>query len=461
VTEDALAALIADYRNDPVRFAIEMLGIAPREFQPSILRGYAGHDRLAIAACRNAGKTTAAGMAALHFLTCEPGSAVLVITPVARQTEFFMQTLARIWQGAPLRQLVPGWQLLNDELRTTVKQWRLLATSAESGADWLEGFQAARNVLLILDECKAIPDAIIDSCFQILGGHDVAKVIAISTPSRPTGKFFSFFTDPRWKTLAISAEQIPRLRSHFEEMRREHGADDPFFRAQLCGEFADAQEGDSVLPYELLRRAVERGRLAPIEDEVSPWTKMLSPTPAWTRTLGCDVAGRGTDHTVACYRRGPNIEGLFDLGSGNDEMATCGRIVALSDRLRVSRIIVDAVGLGGPMASRLREVYRDRFRREVEVEDFIASARADDPDHFANKKTELAHRLRERLRAGRITLPDDRQLVAELASYAATIDSRGRLRLVDPAKSPDRADALLASLVEPAVSVRAVRAKGL
>ena|SRR5688572_13168069 len=74
---------------------------------------------------------------------------------------------------------------------------------------------------------------------------DLTAAFVVSTPGRPVGAFYRLFLDPRWTTMSISAAAVPRLREHYESERAEHGADDPFFRAQVWAEFADAQESES------------------------------------------------------------------------------------------------------------------------------------------------------------------------------------------------------------------------
>jgi hypothetical protein len=462
-----LEALIAAWRVDPVRFAPEALGVEPREDQPAVLRGYAEHDRVAWSACRNAGKTMTTVIAAYHFLICEPGSAVFVNTPTTRQSDYWMTTAARVHRAAPARELLfPDWQVLASEIRTTLPGWRLLATSAESGPAWIEGFHSARNVLLILDEARSIPDAVIDSCHQILGGHEVAKILMTSTPGRPQGKFYAAFSKDaaRWRTITTSAADIPRLRAHYEEQRAEH-AGDAFFQQQLEGRFADVEEGDGLFPVSPVRAACAQSAIAPPDDWVDCWTRMVAPPPTYRRILGVDVGGRGGDATVAAFRRGPNIESLHVLGRGQDEMTTVGLLVQLIERTRAQTVCLDVAGLGSPVASRLREVLAGPFRREVDVAEFNAGWRSNEPEVYANAKAEICFELRRRLLAGRIVLPPDSELISQLTGFSWEINSRGQKRVIDPpSASPDKADAVLIALAADTFGgpgVRSIRVRGL
>ena len=265
----------------------------------------------------------------------------------------------------------------------------------------------------------------------------------------------------KWVTMTVSAADIPRLREHFERELEERGGDDPFFAQQVAARFAAAEEGDGVFPYELVVAATKR-RVAFVDQEVSPWQKMLEPVRPQIGVLGFDPAGRGKDKSIAAYRKGVNVLALYDVGD-KTEMGTLGRLLLLVANLRVQKIVIDVGGLGSPMEARLREVLErpDRMTK-IDVEPFNSSWAADDAERYANRKSEVAFNLRARLREGTVGLPAHAGLVRELTSYTWTIGSAGRIKLVDPSPSPNLGDALLLSVASGRrVSVATVRARGL
>jgi hypothetical protein len=344
-----------------------------------------------------------------------------------------MATADRVWRGAPARPLLPGWQVLaaSHEIRSTLPQWGLRVTSAESGPARIEGWHAARDVLLVLDECRSIPDDVVDSTFQLLGGHEVAKVLMVSTPGGCRGRFYEAHTRhaARWLALSYSAESFPRLRAHAAEQIAEHG-DSAFVERQVRGRFADDQEGDQVFPLAAVRAAALR----------APILNGDFPPPG---VLGFDPAGRGANKSIACFRAGPNVFSFHDVG-GADEMETCGKLVSLADRLHVQRITTDTAGMGSVYESRLREIYSDPLRRRVDVSPWHASWKSGD-ERFANAKTRLCFALRKMFVDGRIKIPNSAELLAELTGFTLTRGSDGRAKVVDPSPSPDRSDSMLAS----------------
>jgi len=439
VVQEDLLRLFERYASDPVAFCEDLL-VAPREWQPEFLRLVAENPRAALKKCRGAGGTFAIGLLTLWYAVTRPNSTTVICAPTWQQLNFFWVTLAGIWQRSKLRTLVPHWELLQNELRTTVPGWRVIGLSAEQG-ERVEGVHASGGICLIYDEARNIGAPVRDSLRQMLGGHGDFREIAVSTPGRSVGWFYNCFAKDagRWKTMTIAAADIPRLHSHFLDQQQELGSDDPFFRSQLMGEFSDASEIESVIPYEAVRRAAERPKI--VRDMWSP---------PWPSILGLDPSGRGRDYSIAAFRRGPNIEDLFVLGREEDEMKMTGKAVALAERLHVQVIVIDSAGLGGPIASRIEEVFRDPTRRRVEIKRFNGGGKARASDRFFNLKSELVFHARARLVApeSALTIPSaDPELLGQLTSYSYEIRSDGRVRTVDPLPSPDKADAFLLTLV--------------
>ena len=76
--------------------------------------------------------------------------------------------------------------------------------------------------------------------------------------------------------------------------------------------------------------------------------------------------------------------------------------------------------------------------------------RSSRPEHFANLRAELYDGLRERFQQGRIRIPEDRELIGELAGMRYSFTSSGQVRIEDKEevrarglRSPDKADALM------------------
>jgi hypothetical protein len=125
-------------------------------------------------------------------------------------------------------------------------------------------------------------------------------------------------------------------------------------------------------------------------------------------------------------------------------MQTAGRVVDAVRRHSPAAVRVDEIGVGAGVLDRLRELGTQG------VTGVNVAQRASRPEHFANLRAELYDGLRERFQQGRIAIPDDQALVAELASLKYSFTSSGQVRLEGKEDlrsrglpSPDRADALM------------------
>src|SRR5438105_8721493 len=75
------------YRDDPVSFVQEILGVDPWERQVQILQALAREPRVTVRSCNGAGKTVLAAWSALWFLYTRPGSIVVTTAPTASQVK--------------------------------------------------------------------------------------------------------------------------------------------------------------------------------------------------------------------------------------------------------------------------------------------------------------------------------------------------------------------------------------
>ena len=159
--------------------------------------------------------------------------------------------------------------------------------------------------------------------------------------------------------------------------------------------------------------------------------------------LGVDIARFGEDHSVIAIRRGREIVGL-KAWRGADTMKTAERISTEINVRRVSKTLVDEVGVGGGPVDRLRQL------QKTGIIGVNVGRRAKDERTFSNLRAELGWRLRERFERGEVSIPDDAPLQAELAAYRYSYDSQARIRLEPKeetkrrvGRSPDRADAVM------------------
>jgi hypothetical protein len=159
--------------------------------------------------------------------------------------------------------------------------------------------------------------------------------------------------------------------------------------------------------------------------------------------IGVDVARFGTDRTVICVRQGNHVIALNQHQKLNT-MRTTGLVVDAIHKYNPQSVRIDEIGIGAGVLDRLHELNHTR------VEGINVGNKATDPEHFFNLRSELYDNLRARFEEGLIKIPNDDDLIGQLATIRVEYTSRGQLK-VEPKEtirrrslpSPDKADALL------------------
>jgi hypothetical protein len=310
------------------------------------------------------------------------------------------------------------------------EEWGAIGVPATE-PDRIEGFHSEAGVLLILDESKGIGQDVYDALQGALSGLEDNRLLVTSTPGGIQGPFWRIWErgGDAWRLHHLSAEDSSNVSPEWcAERAREWGRGSPLYQARVEGKFADA--GDGVLfPLSLLEAASSR--------ELEPGAEV---------TLGVDVARSvAGDQNAIAVARGGKLERVITWRSA-DTMATVARVVTEVVRLNPRVIRVDESGVGAGVVDRLRQM-----RFPAEGVPFGGSPA--DPTRFLNRRAEMYWALRDAMEQGKVALPDDDELVADLSALTFTFDQRGKLRLDSKddvrkrlGRSPDRADAVALAL---------------
>lgn len=168
--------------------------------------------------------------------------------------------------------------------------------------------------------------------------------------------------------------------------------------------------------------------------------------------LGVDPARKGKDRFVVQVRRGPQLlrTVIVPYRVKADSMAAVGAIVKLHREHGAKLAGVDGVGLGGPIADRLRELGLKVVTVNAGTNNALNKRR------YSNLQTEMYADLREWLETGSIPAdnPHAQELLADISAPSFDYDSNGRDRLENKdsmaergLRSPDLADALAISIM--------------
>ncbi len=476
------------YRHDPVGFAREILGSRWWSAQENIARLLARNRRVAVKAANGVGKTYLAADLALWFLYSNPDSVVLTTAPTWRQVETLLWNEIRrrhssvngLAEREPGRPALEG-SLLQTRLKISEAHFAMGLSTDEPVR--FQGFHA-ENLLVVLDEACGVEDEIWDAVEGICVGAN-NRVLAISNPLAPNGRFYSLFRGSRWKTVTISALEHPnvicqkvcekshhgkrkepartipgaitrlsvvdRVKEWCEQIEEMEEAEKPsghsglilrwegkiyrpnaLFRARVMGEFPESAE-DSLLEIDQIEAAMNRS----VSERPEERDDLC--------VLAVDVARFGTDETVFALRQGDSVLWLRSV-QGMDTMQVAGRVLAMAQEARAEVIAIDEIGVGAGVVDRLKE----RNVAGVQAVNFAKRPEFNsDIELYLNQRAQTYWKLRERFIQGRICLPVDDVLKAQLSNIRYSYTSSGHIKIESKddmrrrgLSSPDRADAV-------------------
>lgn len=445
---EAARTLLDRWRDDPVTFAREALGVVRMWWrQEELLRAAATHRKVAVRSGQKTSKTFTIAILALWWALTRPKSRVVIVAPSARQIRINVWgELANIRadsydrttlnaDGSPrVRAVLPlggewhespetGWKFPN---RSQIVGF------VSNDPERLRGLSGA-DQLYIIDEASGVPDEIFASIDGNLAGG--GRIIAISNPVHDLGWYAQTFAEgSRWHAIAISSIEasevsppIPGLatKEFIEEKRHEWGVESAEWYAKILGKFPPASV-DGVIPKGLALDATKRWTTTPQTDD--------------PLELGVDVARFGNDKSSIVWRRGSwasaprMLKGCDVVEVAETTLAIIREVARPGERVKAK---IDAVSVGGGVADILRRHPRvelaDGGFCELEVVDVQAAASSPDPS-CARMRDAMWLSLRKWLtpadKAGADgAIPRDLALLADITAPRVGYDATNRWKV--------------------------------
>ena len=479
---------------DPVTFATDWLNEKPWQKQRQILRALKLNRQVAVRSCNASGKTFTAALAVIWWLMAHEEALVITTAPSERQVKNTLwREIREIWERN--KDLIGG-KLNQTSLELSNK--RFAYGFPTNTAERFQGFHS-ENVLIIVDEASGVREFVYDAILGLMTSRN-AKILLIGNPSSLAGTFYDAFHKNRkhWKTIHIPAHETPNFQ-HSPETRhsREGGNPDgeaarPFrnergakersetqgvhtfregegeptyipglatpewaesilkvkgeesasYQIRVLGEFPDEAD-DTLIPLKHIENAVER-----IFQDIDNQQDAEA-------VMGLDVARFGDDQTVAIVRRGNSVIDLVSHRK-SDLMHTTGKTLEIARNHNVNTINVDEVGLGSAVVDRIQELSRSKEIIGIKPVGVNGGNKAQDTEKFFNLRTQMFDGLRQRFADGEISIPNDPELISQLASITYIYNSRGQLQIETKQQirdsgrqSPDKADALALAFTAP------------
>lgn len=466
------------YRDDPVGFFRNVLGVDPWERQREILEAVRDHDRVAVASGHKIGKSSSAAGLALWYFASWPDARVVMSSTTSRQVDQILWREVRMMRARSGRCLeckakdpdgllipvpCPHSAVLDGD------QGELARTGLKSRVDFREivGFTAREaeavagisgsNLLYIIDEASGVPDLI----FEAIEGNRAggAKIVMFGNPTRNEGEFFEAFHSKSrlYRTMRVSSEETPNAvsgkllvpglatREWIQEKKDEWGENSPMYQVRILGKHATAEVGKI---FSLFAIGEAEARWADTPD-------------AGRLYLGVDPAGESGSGDEATFvaRRGYKMLSM-QARLGLSPVQHLVHILQMLTVLRLKRetpvVVVDREGpIGHDVYIALRD-HAEEHKHDFELVSVRASDRAIRQPHIYDRmRDELAANLEAWLREGGALL-EDTKLETELHALQWTQLASGRLKLTPKrdlrkvlGRSPDRYDGLSLAVWEP------------
>ncbi len=456
---DKANALRRQWQEDPLSFcrwagwptwadAIAEHGLDCEDKQATILEALAGYGRqqVWVRSGNAVGKSHAAAMAAGWFLIAFAPCIVITTAPTDRQVSILWKQLHALLGKMPLPL---GGEMLQHEWKGPTTNWFAMGfTSAPHDPNRFQGFNA-ENILVVIDEANGVGEWVWEGIRGMTMTPN-AKTLSIGNPHIPEGGFFNAFEEDKKEAgsrgvcIHIDSRYTPNMvagqsvimglatEKGIDELIQDYGVDSPVVQARVYGEFpSDAP--DQLIKLSWIQAAVDR-----------------TLERFGNKEIGIDVGGDGdnADETVFAEREGDTI-GQLQIHHKHDTVEVANYAQTWMREIGANTLKIDSIGVGKGVLDTLTHRGIDR------VYSIQVGEAASDPSRFPNLRSEYWWKLRERFEQGRIDIPNDTTLIAQLASVKWKPDNRGRVVVERKdemrkrgLRSPDRAEAVLMAFAE-------------
>lgn len=455
------ATRFAKYRDDPVGFARDVLGLPVFEQhgtgiwrkQREILEAVRDHRLVTVRSGHGTGKTHSLAILVLWWLYGRQGTVVTTASGWEQvRTVLWRQIHLLLHQAKVYLPRLPEHPL-QTELAIT-ETWKAFGRSVDNPTAF-QGIHDPR-LLVVIDEAPGIKAEVHRALRSLVTGRE-NRLIMIGNPVEYGGAFWeSHQPESRFHQIHVDCYDHPNLVEQRElipgavtqewvhEQAEEHGEGSPEFLARVRGEFPT--EGTSaVFSQRVVDRAMDEARYAEAREQA-----LQGKDPV---VFALDVARFGKNKTVLVERRGGVIVSM-EAWQGHDATVTQDRVVALIGSVRdsgapIGALVVDETGLGGPVLDHLR-----RAMPWCTMVGFNGGRAARD-GIYANRRSEAYLRVRRTwFDQDAVRLPYHRQLRADLLAPTYGFNATSKLQVERKeqlerrgVESPDYGDAVLMAFV--------------
>ena len=442
-------AFAPTYRDDPVAFAHDCIrwregqGLAP--YQEEILAMLPVKRRVAVYGPHGLGKTTLSALLVLWYALTRDAD-LNEDWKVATTAGSWRQLIRYLWPEIHKWAMRLRWDKIGRNPFDERREFLVLGINLGRGQAFpvasdvpalIEGAHADQ-LLYVYDEAKSIHAGTFDASEGAFSGGK-AMGFACSTPGDPSGRFYDICsrkagTEDWWVRHVTMQEAIAagRMDADWAEARRRlWGEESAVYQNRILGQFATSGT-DGVIPLSWIERANERWRLWNDQQRERKRQERAQYVPPKVQRIGADIAWTGEDKTVFALLVEKRIVSELRVYAHQDPMATTGLLAGLLKANPGSEAVVDVIGIGAGVVSRLRE-------QKLPVVAFNAGERSEAKDRsgelgFVNRRSAALWNVREMLdpsvpEEDALALPPDDFLTGDLTAPKWKTTSGGKIEV--------------------------------
>lgn len=465
---------LARYRNDPIGFCKDVLGLQVWWKQEEILEAVVDQLKIAIRSGQKTGKTTIAVAIALWFVATRSRAIVIVTATTFPQVKTIVwKELRRIFALPGVAEKLGGKMNMDPRTGLQFTDGRCVVGISTDKTEGMAGFSSP-EMMFIVDEASGVERFVFEAIEGNRMGGDV-RLILFGNPTKTEGVFFEAFHEKSafWRRIHVSSEETPNCSGRgppipglaspvtIEEKRIELGIESAEYQIRVLGNFATSNS-NAVVGLGLILAAKQRYMIQ---------QSLGFPEDTGTRDelcFGVDVARFGDDDTVIYPRRGLHVF-VPTVLHGADGNAIARVILQLvrdmrrmikddavvnGQRWEVPQVKIDGTGgYGGSVVDALSNVHG----KELVTIEINASEASNRRDKYKNLRAQMHFAVALFLKEGGY-FPPDNKLEAELRAPIFFFDEIARKQIESKAdikkklgRSPDLADALALAVYCPDV----------
>ena len=436
---------------------------------------YEETDRLSVCAMTRYGKTQCVAIGIALFILWNNNRKIMFIAPTRDKAAILRDYMADLVLRCPELINLADWEISGKERlkkeasksRLTFKngcEYRIFSAHGEGSS--LMGFGVGTyGGIIIKDEACEIEDKANTKITRMVGDNPKnTMIVELFNPWTRDNKAFEHWNDPDWRKIHVSwKDALEEGRTTKDFIKRQRKEITPLeFTVLYDSEFPDEAE-DSIFNLSKIKRAITikkdfEKEIEEIEEKIKTphkytefeFKKIKEELDNYVKVISCDLADKGLDETVMYWgirKHGFNqvLDSYSEPKSESSDIIgrICEKIKTFIGKKTKGIVNLDVIGLGTGPVSLVKEFVRDNNYDNVKVVGCHFGKTADNTDRFANKKAENYFRLKEIFDDDMISLPDIQKLSTQLLVMRWGFNSSSKIKIIDPDKSPDFADALV------------------